>query len=132
MFKFASLLSAAVLITRVAGHGAVTSYVIDGTSYPGFTGFSPASSPPTIEWQWPDYNPTLDPADKKVMCNGGNSAALSATVAAGGSITAQYAQWTHAEGSMAVYLYKCAGAFSSCNGSGAGWVRNYLPGIHFI
>ena len=51
MLQFASLLALAGLATRVAAHGAVTSYVIDGTAYPGFTGFSPSSSPPTIEWR---------------------------------------------------------------------------------
>lgn len=123
MFQFTSLLAAALLATRVAGHGAVTSYSIGGTTYPGYTGFSPASSPPTIEWQWPDYNPTLDPSDSKVMCNGGTSAPLSATIAAGSKITAFWAQWTHVPGSVSVYLYKCSGAFSSCTGGGAGWFK---------
>ncbi|KAG8855536.1 hypothetical protein FRB91_002058 [Serendipita sp. 411] len=123
MFQLASLLATVLLATRVAGHGAVTSYVIGGTTYPGYTGFSPASSPPTIEWQWPDYNPTLDPAMSSVKCNGGTSAALSASVAAGGTVTAKWAQWTHAEGSISVYLFKCAGAFSACTGSGSGWFK---------
>lgn len=123
MFQFASLLAAALLATRVAGHGAVTSYTIGGVTYPGYTGFSPATSPPTIERQWPDYNPTLDPSDSKVMCNGGTSAALSASVAAGGQITANYVQWTHDPGSISVYLYKCSGAFSACTGSGSGWFK---------
>ncbi|CCA74449.1 related to cel1 protein precursor [Serendipita indica DSM 11827] len=95
MFKFASLVALAGLATRVAAHGAVTSYVIDGTTYPGYTGFSPSTTP-VIQWQWPDYNPTFDPADSK---------------------------WTHMEGSISVYLYKCSGAFSSCTGSGNGWFK---------
>jgi hypothetical protein len=130
MKRFSALLTAAVLATSVAGHGAVTSYVINGVTYPGYTGFSPASSPPTIQWQWPDYNPTLDPAYSSVMCNGGSSAALTATVAPGDKITAKYAQWTHAEGSISVYLYKCSGAFSSCTGSGSGWVSTN-EGMHY-
>jgi hypothetical protein len=45
---FVSLLS---LLSLVAGHGAVTSYIITtggkSVNYPGYEGFSPASSPPT-------------------------------------------------------------------------------------
>jgi hypothetical protein len=41
------------LLSLAAGHGAVTSYTIttDGKSvdYPGYEGFSPASSPSTIQ-----------------------------------------------------------------------------------
>lgn len=126
MFKSASLLSIALLATRVAGHGAVTSYVINGVSYPGYTGFSPASSPNTIEWQWPDYNPTLDPSLTQVRCNGGTSAELVAPVPAGGKVTAQWAQWTHAQGSISVYLYNCGSSFSSCVPTGDGWVSGLL------
>lgn len=31
-----TVLSAAALVAQVAGHGAVTSYVIGGTTYPGY------------------------------------------------------------------------------------------------
>jgi hypothetical protein len=63
----------ALLAAQAAAHGAVTSYEIDGVKYPGsvnptwavvlmvqpltcvlrYTGFSPASSPKTIQRQWP-------------------------------------------------------------------------------
>ena len=112
-----------MLATRVAAHGAVTSYSIGGTTYPGYTGFSPSSSPDTIERQWPDYNPILDPTLASMTCNGGTSAKLSATIAAGSSITAYWAQWTHIPGSVSVYLYKCAGDFSSCTGKDKGWFK---------
>jgi hypothetical protein len=63
-------LPTALLAAQAAAHGAVTSYVIDGVTYPGYakkkkssqnyilhhtntflsyTGFSPASSPKTIQ-----------------------------------------------------------------------------------
>jgi hypothetical protein len=72
-----------------------------------YTGFSPASSPKTIQRQWPDYNPTMSITDSKVMCNGGTSADLVAKVAAGGKIKAFWSQWTHAQGPVMVWLYKC-------------------------
>ncbi|CAG8601227.1 9878_t:CDS:2 [Acaulospora colombiana] len=133
MKQFTSLLAAAVLATSVAGHGAVTSYVIAGTTYPGYTGFSPSSSPPTIQWQWPDYNPTLDPAMSSVMCNGGSSAALTATVAPGGQSTSTSVQVLSARAQEAVLdgLFKIdeAGLLSGTMYSGtwgAGKVLNTL------
>ncbi|RDL32068.1 Cel1 protein [Venustampulla echinocandica] len=115
--------AAALLIAEASAHGAVTSYVIGGTTYPGYTGFSPASSPPTIQRQWPDYNPTMSVTDKKVMCNGGTSAALTASVAAGTKVTAKWSQWTHEQGPVMVWMYKCSGAFTACDGSGKNWFK---------
>ncbi|KAH6875484.1 cel1 protein precursor [Alternaria rosae] len=116
-------LPTALLAAQAAAHGAVTSYVIDGVTYPGYEGFSPSSSPKTIQRQWPDYNPTMSVNDKKVMCNGGTSADLSAKVAAGGKIRANWKQWTHEQGPVMVWMYKCAGDFKSCDGSGKKWFK---------
>jgi len=112
-----------LLVSSVSGHGAVTSYLIGGTTYPGYEGYSPASSPPTIERQWPSYNPILSITDSLMRCNGGTSAALSATLAAGQTVTAIWAQWTHQQGPVMVWMYKCSGAFSACDGSGQGWFK---------
>jgi hypothetical protein len=114
---------AALLAAKAAAHGAVTSYLIDGVTYPGYQGYSPAQSPATIERQWTDYNPVLSVSDAKMRCNGGTSAALSAPVKAGGKVRAIWQQWTHQQGPVMVWLYKCPGAFSSCDGSGAGWFK---------
>jgi hypothetical protein len=88
-----------------------------------YQGYSPAQSPPTIEWQWPSYNPILSISDPNIRCNGGTSAALNATLAAGQTVTAVWAQWTHQQGPVMVWMFKCAGAFSSCTGAGAGWFK---------
>jgi len=61
--------------------------------------------------------------DRKVMCNGGTSADLVAKVAAGGKIKAIWGQWTHEQGPVMVWLYKCAGDFKSCDGSGKKWFK---------
>ncbi|KAK0628260.1 glycoside hydrolase [Bombardia bombarda] len=114
---------ALALAPLVAGHGAVTSYIIGGTTYPGYTGFSPSSSPKTIQYQWPDYNPTMVVTDAKMRCNGGKSADLSAPVAAGQNVTAVWPQWTHAQGPVMVWLFKCPGDFASCSGEGKGWFK---------
>jgi hypothetical protein len=57
------------------------------------------------------------------MCNGGTSADLSAKVAAGGKVKAIWKQWTHAQGPVMVWMYKCSGDFKSCNGSGKKWFK---------
>nr|CAB97283.2 related to cel1 protein precursor [Neurospora crassa] len=118
------LLALSAFAPLVAAHGAVTSYIIDGTTYPGYEGFSPASSPKTIQFQWPNYDPTMTVSDAKMRCNGGTSAQLSATVQAGSNVTAVWKQWTHEQGPVQVWLFKCPGAFgSSCKGDGKGWFK---------
>ncbi|KAH9871475.1 hypothetical protein IAQ61_005654, partial [Plenodomus lingam] len=116
--------TAALLAAHAAAHGAVTSYVIDGVTYPGYEGFAPATSPKTIQRQWPDYNPTLSITDRKVLCNGGTLAPLSASIAAGSKIKAIWKQWTHEQGPVMVWMYKCStGDFSTCDGSGKKWFK---------
>jgi len=115
--------AAALLIAEASAHGAVTSYNIGGVAYPGYEGYSPSSGPPTIERQWPSYNPILSVSDPAMTCNGGTSAPLNATVAAGGSVTAIWAQWTHQQGPVMVWMYKCGASFSSCDGKSAGWFK---------
>ena len=121
--RFDVLAPVLALVPLVAGHGAVTSYIIGGTTYPGYEGFAPATSPKTIQFQWPDYNPTLTVTDPKMRCNGGTSADLSAPVNAGENVTAVWKQWTHEQGPVMVWLFKCSGDFSSCKGDGKGWFK---------
>ncbi|KAL2016975.1 hypothetical protein VTK56DRAFT_2809 [Thermocarpiscus australiensis] len=121
--RFGIIAPALALAPLVAGHGAVTSYLIGGVTYPGYDGYSPATSPKTIQFQWPDYNPTMSVSDIKMRCNGGTSADLSAPVTAGENVTAFWKQWTHSQGPVMVWLFKCPGAFSSCQGDGKGWFK---------
>jgi len=121
---FSTVFSAVVLLaTEAAAHGAVTSYIVAGKNYPGYQAFSPANSPSVIQRQWPDNNPVLSASDAKLRCNGGTSAALNATVKPGDSVSAIWQQWTHSQGPVLVWMYKCAGAFGACDGSGAGWFK---------
>lgn len=121
--RFTILAPALALAPLIAAHGAVTSYIIGGVTYPGYEGFAPASSPKTIQYQWPDYNPTMTVDDVKMRCNGGTSADLSAPVKAGENVTAVWRQWTHAQGPVMVWMYRCGGDFSACNGTGKGWFK---------
>ena len=58
-----------------------------------------------------------------MTCNGGTSASLSANITAGQQITAKWTQWTHQQGPVMVWMYKCAGAFSSCSALDKGWFK---------
>ncbi|KAK1767540.1 glycoside hydrolase [Phialemonium atrogriseum] len=119
-----------LLAAGAAAHGAVTSYVIAGTAYPGYQGFSPSNSPNVIQRQWSDYNPVTSVTDAKLRCNGGTSASLNASVKPGDSVSAIWGQWTHSQGPILVWMYKCAGAFSACDGSGSGWFKIDEAGFH--
>ncbi|KAK3938991.1 glycoside hydrolase [Diplogelasinospora grovesii] len=72
----------------------------------------------------------MSASDPKLRCNGGTSATLNASVAPGDSVSAIWAQWTHSQGPILVWMYKCAGAFSSCDGSGSGWFKIDAAGFH--
>ncbi|TPX11334.1 uncharacterized protein E0L32_001152 [Thyridium curvatum] len=122
--KFDIIASSLALAPLVAAHGAVTSYQIGGKTYPGYDGFAPANSPSTIQFPWPNYDPTMTPTDPKMRCNGGSSAKLSAPVQSGQNVTAIWKQWTHAQGPVMVWMFKCPGEFgSSCTGAGKGWFK---------
>ena len=58
-----------------------------------------------------------------MTCNGGTSAALSATISAGENITAVWTQWTHQQGPIMVWMYACNGAFTSCTGTNKNWFK---------
>lgn len=94
-----------------------------------YQGFSPNTNA-VIQRQWPDYNPVTSATDSKLRCNGGTSAALSASVKPGDSVEAIWGQWTHSQGPIIVWMYKCAGEFSACDGSGSGWFKIDEAGFH--
>jgi hypothetical protein len=58
-----------------------------------------------------------------MTCNGGTSATLSASIAAGENITAFWTQWTHQQGPVMVWMYACGGDFSACDGKGSKWFK---------
>ncbi|KAH8889181.1 glycoside hydrolase family 61 protein [Thozetella sp. PMI_491] len=124
------LFSSLVFASTVAAHGAVTSYVIAGKKYPGYDAYNTANSQKVIQRPWPGYNPITSCADANLRCNGGRSAAENATVMPGDKVGAIWKQWTHSQGPIMVWMYKCAGAFSACDGSGAGWFKIDEAGFH--
>ncbi|SPO07044.1 related to cel1 protein precursor [Cephalotrichum gorgonifer] len=130
MLTTSALTSAVLFAAGAAAHGAVTKYNVAGKDYPGYQGFSPDPNASVIQWQWPDYNPTMSCTAPKIRCNGGTSAKATAPAVPGDKISATWQQWTHAQGPVLVWMYKCPGAFSSCDGSGNGWFKIDEGGFH--
>ncbi|KAF5326685.1 hypothetical protein D9619_003963 [Psilocybe cf. subviscida] len=127
MFKAASLaVLASFFVSQATAHGGVTSYVIGGTTYPGWQPYNSPTGQTSIERPYSSYDPILSVSASTLSCNNNGQASgaqLSATVPAGTSITAKWPQWTHAEGPVMVYMAKCPGACSSANSASLDWFK---------
>ncbi|KAI5777587.1 glycosyl hydrolase family 61-domain-containing protein [Geopyxis carbonaria] len=124
MFSIAQILAFGLLATSVSAHGGVAKYTWGGTDYTGWSPYNSASGQSTIQRKYSSYDPILTPVGTNIRCNNaGETSQLTASIAAGSEITATWAQWTHAEGPVTVYMAKCPGACSSFDGSGAVWFK---------
>jgi hypothetical protein len=65
-----------------------------------------------------------------MRCNGGTSATQTATAAPGDTVSAIWQQWTHSQGPILVWMYKCKGEFKACDGSGSEWFKIDEAGFH--
>jgi len=121
---FASL---AIAITQVKAHGGVLSYTLGGTAYTGFAAYNTPTGQTTIQREWDSYNPILDATDPKLSCNlNGDSLGtgqLSATVAAGSTVVAQWNTWPHAIGPVMVYMASCGGSCTTADTSTLNWFK---------
>lgn len=116
----------AALASGVAAHGGVGSYTFSGKTWAGFSPYNPNPSAQTIQRAWYSYDPIMTPDGVNIRCNnkGTETAPLHGEIAAGTDITATWAQWTHAEGPVTVYLARCPD--SGCtgwDGSGKVWFK---------
>jgi len=118
---------ASFLVGQAVAHGGVTSYVIDGTNYPGWQAFNSAAGQRSIGRPYSSYNPIMQATDPTMSCNnngqGSGSGQLSANVKPGSTLTAKWGQWTHQEGPVMVYMAKCPGACSSANSNTLDWFK---------
>ncbi|TRM68064.1 glycoside hydrolase family 61 protein [Schizophyllum amplum] len=126
MFALTTAFVAAFLASNAAAHGGVNRYIIDGELYEGWAPFSGGADQETIGRPYSSYNPIMDAADATIHCNDDGSASanqLTATVAAGAEITAQWDQWTHREGPVMVYMADCGGDCSAVDSSTLEWFK---------
>ncbi|KAF9037623.1 cellulose-growth-specific protein [Panaeolus papilionaceus] len=132
MFAASLAVLASFLVSQAAAHGGVTSYVIGGTTYPGWQPYNSASGQKSIGRPYSSYDPILSATSSSISCNNNGQASggqLSATVAAGSQITAKWSQWTHAQGPVMVYMAACNGACSSVNSNSLKWFKISQSGL---
>ncbi|RDB29253.1 Cellulose-growth-specific protein [Hypsizygus marmoreus] len=130
---FASLaVLASFLVAQATAHGGVTSYVIAGQTYTGWSPYNSPSGQTTIERPYSSYDPILSATASTIGCNNNGQAGpaqLSASVAAGSQITAKWSQWTHAQGPVTVYMAKCSGSCTSSNSNSLSWFKIAETGL---
>lgn len=117
LYKTTSLLLASAAL--VAGHGYVSSIVVDGTTYGGYlvdTYYFESDPPELIAWS---TNATDDGfvaptayTDPDIVCHRGSApAALSAPVTPGGTVTLTWSTWPDDHhGPVITYLANCKGS----------------------
>ncbi|KAF8055563.1 cellulose-growth-specific protein [Lyophyllum atratum] len=123
---------ASFLVSQAAAHGGVSSYVIGGTTYPGWSPYNSPTGQTSVERPYSSYDPILSPTASTMSCNNNGQAGplqLSATVAAGTAITAKWNQWTHAQGPVMVYMAKCSGSCTSANSNSLSWFKIAHTGL---
>ncbi|KAH8144516.1 uncharacterized protein LAJ45_11491 [Morchella importuna] len=131
-----SLAAAAAALLNASGtlaHGYVSDLTIGGTTYTGYLPYSDpyyATPPERIVRKIPGNGPVEDLTSVDLQCNGylGSGSApapLSATVAAGSSISLHWTTWPDSHhGPVITYLAKCPGACSSYSpGTAAVWFK---------
>ncbi|KAK6340604.1 hypothetical protein TWF696_008929 [Orbilia brochopaga] len=128
------LAAVALLASTVSAHGGVSSYQSGSTTWPGWSPYNSPSGQSSIERQYSSYDPLLiaDLSKINIICNnaGATGTGKTATIAAGSQLTAYWAQWTHAEGCVMVYMAKCpSGGCNSWTGTGANWFKINQVGL---
>ncbi|KAH7928784.1 glycoside hydrolase family 61 protein [Leucogyrophana mollusca] len=130
---FAALAIALSQMSQVSAHGGVLSYNIAGTTYQGFKAYNTPTGQSSIQREWDTYNPITDPTSGSLSCNSNGaslgSGQLSATVAAGSSITAYWNTWPHSIGPVMVYMASCGGSCTSANTASLNWFKIDQKGL---
>ncbi|KAJ3530961.1 hypothetical protein NMY22_g8354 [Coprinellus aureogranulatus] len=136
---------------RVAAHGAVTGYRINGEVYPGYDAYAPPEGQSTIARPFRSssfpctrlgshhltlslgtlvgIDPLFDVLNETIGCNsdgnpiGKEGKQLTATIRAGDTITAIYGLWIHPFGPATVYLARCPGSCSEVNSKELEWFK---------
>ncbi|KAJ2924812.1 hypothetical protein H1R20_g12294, partial [Candolleomyces eurysporus] len=129
----ASLIAiASLFVGQAAAHGGVTSYVIDGQNFVGWSPYNSASGQRSIGRPYSSYDPIMTTSAASFSCNNNGQASggqLSATVRGGSKVVAKWNQWTHAEGPVMVYMAKCPGTCTSANSNSLEWFKIAETGL---
>ncbi|EAU83203.1 cellulose-growth-specific protein [Coprinopsis cinerea okayama7 len=126
MFVASLVTLASFLVSQVAAHGGVTSYIINGQTYPGWQPYNSPNGQRSIGRPYSSYDPIMNAMDSRMSCNNNGQPSggqLSANIRAGDKITARWGQWTHAEGPVMVYMARCPGSCNSANSNNLEWFK---------
>jgi len=135
-------LSAVLLIllsvARVAAHGGVIGYTIDGkrynTAHVG-SGSSRLTATPqggqNMQRSWSGLEPVRSSSSPMIACNSpGTPAHFTADAKAGGTITAHWNPWPHDGGPLAVWMVECPGNCQSFTSPHtASWFKIHEDGL---
>ncbi|KZT33926.1 hypothetical protein SISSUDRAFT_364473 [Sistotremastrum suecicum HHB10207 ss-3] len=113
-----------LLVSLVSAHGYITSYLIDGASYPAWNPYGAATQPGTINRPFYQDGPaTPFENGTAIICNGNNlPASTNAPVTAGSTITTIWDWPSVHPGPVMGYLAKCNGPCASFFDDGP-WVK---------
>ncbi|KAG7098630.1 hypothetical protein E1B28_000548 [Marasmius oreades] len=121
-----SLVFLGSLVYRAVAHGGVLDYKFGKVWYNGFVPYTSAVGQSSIQREWDQYDPITDVQDAALSCNYNGAALnkqLSATVAAGTSVTAYWNPWPHTIGPVLVYMAQCPGSCTSADTSALNWFK---------
>nr|QBL14594.1 lytic polysaccharide monooxygenase [Talaromyces verruculosus] len=136
--KVAALSAVLALASTVAGHGYVQNIVIDGESYSGYivTQFPYESNPPAvIGWATTatdlGYVDPTEYTNADIICHkNATPGALSAPVAAGGTVELQWTTWPDSHhGPVISYLANCNGNCSTVDKTKLDFVKIDASGL---
>ncbi|EEB90089.1 hypothetical protein MPER_11753 [Moniliophthora perniciosa FA553] len=126
MFGLLALFSLAAVASEANAHGGVLSYKFDDAWYTGYSPYLSSSGQSSIQREWDSYNPITNPTHAQLACNINGAPLgqqLSATVAAGSSVTAFWNPWPHTIGPVLVYMAQCPGPCSSTDAASLDWFK---------
>ncbi|KAF7542232.1 hypothetical protein G7Z17_g11759 [Cylindrodendrum hubeiense] len=140
---FRSLLfTTAILASRVAAHGYLQTFTLDGVDYEGFSRWNPSPSPGAIGWSFTteDEGPELDISSPDFVCRRGSEAAKNyGTIAAGGTANFYWASddkvinpngWAESHrGAVITYIAPCNGDCTTVDKTALKWTKIAEAGL---
>ncbi|KAJ7579091.1 glycoside hydrolase family 61 protein [Mycena floridula] len=113
-------------VTLTVAHGGVLQYKFGSATYKGFQAYETPVGQSSIQREWDVYDPITFSDDPNLSCNTNGAALakqLSATVAAGTSVTAYWNPWPHTIGPVMVYMAQCGGSCTKAITSELSWFK---------
>lgn len=135
-------LVATLLATRVAAHGYINTFTLDGEDYEGFSRWNPSPDPNAIGWSFTteDEGPELDFSSPDFICRRGAEASSNyGTIAAGGTASFFWTSddkvinpngWAESHrGPVLTYIAPCNGDCASVDKTSLRWTKIAESGL---